>query len=136
MPYFLAKTEPSTYSIDDLARDGRTVWDGVTNPQAAKAISQMKPGDLVLIYHSGGQSAIAGLARVAGAPRTDPKQPKSWIVDLEFVSRLDPPTTLADVKTSGLFADFSLVKQSRLSTMACPAGFIDWLRRRYPDSRL
>jgi predicted RNA-binding protein with PUA-like domain len=58
MTYFLAKTEPSTYSIDQLRQEEQTIWDGVKNPQAVKAISQMRPGDRVYIYHSGGQSAI------------------------------------------------------------------------------
>src|SRR5437868_1982399 len=73
MTYFLAKSEPGVYSIDDLKRDGETVWDGVRNPQAVRAIQSMKPKDRVFIYHSGGESAIAGLAEVADAPQPDPK---------------------------------------------------------------
>ena len=64
MNYFLAKSEPGVYSIDDLKRDHKTTWDGVTNPQAVRAIREMKPGDRVFIYHSGGISAIVGLATV------------------------------------------------------------------------
>ena len=64
MKYYLAKSEPSVYSIDDLERDRKTVWDGVTNPQAVKAIRAMKPGDRVFLYHSGGVSAVVGLANV------------------------------------------------------------------------
>ena len=69
MPYFLAKTEPAVYSISQLERDGRTTWDGVRNAQAVAAIRSMKAGDHVLIYHSGGESSIVGIARVAAAPR-------------------------------------------------------------------
>ena len=67
MSYYLAKTEPGTYSIEDLEREGRTVWDGVTNPLAVRAIREMRPDDRVLIYHSGGVSAIVGLAAVRSA---------------------------------------------------------------------
>ncbi|HLJ49163.1 MAG TPA: EVE domain-containing protein [Bryobacteraceae bacterium] len=132
MKYFLAKTEPGTYSIDDLARDKKTSWDGVTNPQAVRAIKEMRPGDKVFIYHSGGQSAVVGLARVLTEPRQDPKQAKSAIVDLEFVSRIDPPVTLAEIKQSKLFDDWALVRQGRLSTMEAPENFVTWMRKKTP----
>ena len=85
MRYFLAKTDPETYTVDQLAKEKKTVWDGVTNPQAVRAIREMRPGDRVLIYHSGGQAAIVGLAKVISEPRTDPKNPKSAVVELEFL---------------------------------------------------
>ena len=88
MNYFLAKTEPGTYSIDDLERDRHTTWDGVTNPQAVRAIREMKPGDIVFIYHSGGVSSLVGMAAVKSQPRDDPKNTKSAVVDLEFQKRL------------------------------------------------
>ena len=131
MTYYLAKTEPTTYSVADLEREGHTVWDGVKNPQALRAIAAMQPGDRVLIYHSGGESAIVGLAKVASAPRPDPKNSKLTVVELEFVKRLDPPTTLHEIKSSGEFEDWALVRQSRLSTMAAPPKFITWLRKKY-----
>jgi len=136
MPYFLAKTEASVYSIADLARDKRTTWDGVRNPQALQAIRAMRPGDKVFIYHSTGESSVVGLAKVASEPRPDPQDAKLAIVDLEFAAQLDPPTTLADVKTSALFTDFALVRQSRLSTMAVPDAFVEWLRARYPKAKI
>jgi predicted RNA-binding protein with PUA-like domain len=108
------------------------VWDGVTNPQAVRAIRQMKPGDRVFIYHSGGVSGVVGLATVRSEPRTDPKNPKSAVVDLEFTSRLEPPTSLAEIKASGMFADWALVRQGRLSTMAAPPEFVKWMQARYP----
>jgi predicted RNA-binding protein with PUA-like domain len=132
MRYFLAKSEPTVYSIDNLQKDGRTVWDGVTNPQAVRAIRSMHKGDRVFIYHSGGVSAVVGLAAVVSEPRDDPKNPKSAVVDLEYVRHLEPPTTLADVKQSGQFGDWALVRQGRLSTMEAPAEFVDWMRGRYP----
>jgi predicted RNA-binding protein with PUA-like domain len=131
MKYFLAKSEPGVYSIDNLERDGKTLWDGVTNAQAVQAIRAMRPGDRVFFYHSGGASAIVGLAEVLSAPRDDPKNPKSAITDLGFVSKLDPPTTLADIKQSGKFADWGLVRQGRLSTMEAPAQFVKWMRSHY-----
>ncbi len=134
--YFLAKTDPETYSIHDLEREHCTVWDGVTNPQAVRAIREMKPGDRVFVYHSGGESAIVGLGTVRSEARADPKNPKSAVVDLEFTRRLDPPVTLAQIKQSGKFDDWALVRQSRLSTMAAPESFVEWMRARYPGAKL
>lgn len=136
MSTFLAKTEPSVYSIDDLARDQKTTWDGVRNPQALQAIRKMKPGDSVLIYHSTGESSIVGWAKVASEPRPDPKDEKLTVVDLTYGGKLDTPTTLAEVKTSGEFTGFALVRQSRLSTMEVPTEFVNWLKARQPKLRL
>ncbi len=136
MAYFLAKTDPETYSIDDLEREKKTVWDGVTNPQAVKAIKEMQPGDRVFVYHSGGVSGIVGMADVRGAGRVDPKNPKSAVADLEFAGRLDPPATLAEIKQSKKFDDWALVRQGRLSTMHAPDNFVSWMRSRYPKSKI
>ena len=136
MKYYLAKSEPGVYSIDDLERDHKTLWDGVTNAQAVRAIRAMQPGDRVFFYHSGGASAIVGIANVLTAGRDDPKKAKSAVADLEFGAHLDPPTTLADVKQSGKFDDFALVRQSRLSTMEVPAKFVEWMRARYPKAKI
>jgi predicted RNA-binding protein with PUA-like domain len=134
--YYLAKTEPAVYSIDDLRRDGKTVWDGVVNPQAVRAIKDMQPDDRVFIYHSGGVSAIVGLALVLSAGRPDPKNPKSAIVDLQFLAALDIPVTLAEVKQSKEFDDWALVRQSRLSTMLVPQKFVTWIRKKYPKAAI
>src|SRR5271167_474315 len=136
MNYFLAKTEPGTYSIDDLEREKHTVWDGVTNPQAVRAIRELRPGDLVFIYHSGGISSVVGIAMVRSEPRDDPKNAKSAVVDLEFAGRLEPPVTLAEIKQSGKFDDWALVRQGRLSTMVAPEKFAAWMRQRYPKIRI
>jgi predicted RNA-binding protein with PUA-like domain len=136
MKHYLAKTEPAVYSIDDLERDRQTVWDGVTNPQAVKAIRAMKPGDGVFLYHSGGVSAVVGIATVLSEGRDDAKNPKSAVVDLAYGGRLDPPTSLAEVKQSGMFDDWALVRQSRLSTMEAPAKFVQWMRARYPKATI
>ncbi len=134
MAYFLAKTDPETYSLDDLEREKRTSWDGVNNAQAVRAIREMRPGDRVFIYHSGGVSGVVGMATVRSEPRDDPKNPKSAVVDLEFAGRLEPPTTLAEIKQSKKFEDWALVRQGRLSTMAAPQKFVEWMRARYPKA--
>ena len=136
MNYFLAKTDPETYSIDNLERDKRTAWDGVTNPQAVRAILEMKPKDKVFIYHSGGVSGIVGLAAVRAEGRADPKNPKSAVADFEFLGRIEPPVTLKEIKESKQFEDWALVRQGRLSTMAAPAKFVDWMRARYPKAAI
>ena len=136
MNYFLAKTDPDTYSIDTLEREKKTVWDGVTNPQAVRAIREMRPGDRVFVYHSGGSSGIVGLATVRSEPKDDPKNSKSAVVELEFDRRLEPPATLAEIKQSNLFNDWALVRQGRLSTMTAPTEFIQWMRHRYPKAKI
>jgi predicted RNA-binding protein with PUA-like domain len=134
MRYFLAKTEPGTYSIDQLEKDHKTTWDGVSNPQALRAIREMKSGDKVFIYHSGGVSAIVGLAKVVKDGREDPKNPKSAVADFEFVEKLDTPVTLAEIKQSKLFDDWALVRQGRLSTMEAPEKFVAWVRKKFPKA--
>ena len=134
MAYFLAKTDPATYSLEDLERDKHTTWDGVRNAQAVNAIKSMRPGDEVLIYHSMGEAALVGLARVTSEPRPDPRESKSWVVDLAFVRRLARPVTLREIKESHLFDDWLLVRQSRLSTMSTPDAFVEWLFARSPNT--
>jgi len=134
--YFLAKTDPETYSVDQLEREHKTIWDGVKNPQALRAIRDMRPKDRVFIYHSGGTSAVVGLAQVISEPRPDPKSPKLPVIEIEFLTRLDPPTTLHEIKESRLFGDWALVRQGRLSTMAAPESFVAWIRKRYPKARI
>ena len=131
--YYLAKTDPETYSIEQLRKEHRTVWDGVRNSQALRAIRAMKPGDKVFIYHSMGDAAIVGLAHVVSAPRDDPKDAKLAVVELEFAEMVDPPTL---IKESREFDDWALVRQSRLSTMEAPEKFVAWMRERYPDLNL
>jgi predicted RNA-binding protein with PUA-like domain len=130
MAYFLAKTDPTTYSIDDLERDKTTVWDGVRSAAALLAIRAMHPGDEVLIYHSQGEAAIVGLAQVVSEPRIDPNDPKSWVVDITYVRRLSQPVTLREIKESHLFDDWALVRQGRLSTMSVPDKVASWLKEK------
>ena len=136
MNYFLAKSDPEEYALKDLERDQRTTWDGVKNPQALQAIRAMKVGDKVFFYHSGGESAIVGLAKVVAAPRPDPRNEKLAVVDFGFVSQLSPPVTLAEVKAEPKFTDWLLVRNSRLSTMSAPPEFVEWMRNRYPKTKI
>lgn len=136
MPCFLFKTEPDEFSFDDLVRDGSCTWDGVTNPAALIALRSCAVADDVLIYHTGDQRAIVGLARVTKPPREDPAnpgtnargEPKFAVVDLAPVAPAKTPVTLARIKDDARFKDFALVTQSRLSVMSVPAPLAKILR--------
>lgn len=136
MRYFLAKTDPETYSLEQLERDGQTVWDGVRNPQAVRAIRDMKTGNRVFIYHSMGEAAITGVADICGDGRDDPKDPKLAVADFRFRGRIEPPVTLREIKESGEFNDWALVRQSRLSTMEAPPEFVEWIKARRPHAKI
>ena len=82
--------------------------------------------------HVMGMAAVVGWATATSLPRPDPNDAKSWVIDLQYKGLIDPPTTLREIKESGLFADWSLVRQSRLSTMTAPQSFVDWMKKRYP----
>jgi predicted RNA-binding protein with PUA-like domain len=119
MNRWLLKTEPSTYAWADLVRERRATWDGVANPSALGHLRAMRKGDEAFIYHTGDEKAIIGIARAASDPYADPKlaDPKRVVVDLEPVRALKHPVTLASVKADKRFADFALVRISRLSVM-------------------
>ena len=121
--YWIVKTEPSTYSYDDLERQKTAVWDGVKNNLALKHLRQMKPGDRVLVYHTGDEKAVVGVAEVTSAAYPDPKQkdPKLAVVDLRAVGRLPRPVPLAEIKKDQAFADLGLVRIGRLSVMPASA---------------
>jgi predicted RNA-binding protein with PUA-like domain len=130
MAYFLAKTDPKTYSIDDLEQEKTTVWDGVRSPAALLVIRSMHSNDDMLIYHSQGETAIVGLARIVSEPRPDPNDPKSWVVDVEFIRRFNQPVTLREIKESHMFDDWALIRQGRLSTMSVPENVVAWLKEK------
>ena len=136
MNYFLAKTDPETYSLDHLENDRKTTWDGVRNPQALQAIREMRPRDRVFIYHSMGEPSVVGMAEVVSEPRLDPKNAKLVVIDFEFLSRFDSPTPLHEIKESHLFDDWALVRQSRLSTMTAPKAFADWMRKKHKKTKI
>jgi predicted RNA-binding protein with PUA-like domain len=121
---WLLKTEPSTYSFTHLQRDRRTVWDGVKNPMALRNLSQMQKGDRVLIYHTGDEKAVVGIATTLGPAYPDPKQhnPKLLVIDLAPEAALPRPVTLAAIKANQVFAGWELVRLPRLSVLPVPAG--------------
>jgi predicted RNA-binding protein with PUA-like domain len=130
MNYFLAKTEPGTYSIDQFEHDGTTIWDGVHSYAAIGFIKQMSIGDRVYIYHSLKGLAIVGEAEVVGEPYLNTADPRhSWAVELKFVRRFSGPT-LAEFKAVPEFATFDLVRQSRLSVMKVPSEVATWINSR------
>ncbi len=126
--YFLAKSDPSEYSLADLERDRETLWNGVKNPAALQAIRAMRKDDCILIYHSQGESSIVGWAYAAADSYPDPDNPKLAVVPIRYGGKLATPLSLADVKANPAFADFALVRQGRLSTMPVPSDFIRWLK--------
>ena len=126
--YWIIKTDADSYPFEQLERDGRTPWDGVTNALALKHIRSMVRGDQALIYHSGDEKALVGLARIVSEPYADPTagDPKLAVVDVEAVRRLRRPVTLAAVKADPAFAGLGLVRMSRLSVVPVPPA--QWKR--------
>jgi predicted RNA-binding protein with PUA-like domain len=121
--YWIVKTEPSTYSYADLESQKTAVWDGVKNNLALKHLRQMKRGDRVLVYHTGDEKAVVGLADVASEAYPDPKQkdPRLAVVDLTAAARLPQSVPLAEIKKDRAFADLGLVRMGRLSVMPASA---------------
>src|SRR5580693_2162021 len=111
---YLLKTEPTVYSFADLQRDNTTIWDGVTNPVALKNLRAMKPGDQLIIYHTGDEKSAVGTATVVSVDASDPKNPQ---VKIKAGKPLPKPVTLAEVKANRLFADSPLVRQGRMSVV-------------------
>ncbi len=126
--YWLLKTEPGDYSFDDLERDRRTTWDGVANNLALKHMREVRKGDRALVYHTGKEKSVVGVARIASDPYPDPDadNPRIVVFDLEPDARLGRPVPLAEIKADPRFADFALVRISRLSVMPVPAAL--WKR--------
>jgi predicted RNA-binding protein with PUA-like domain len=112
--YYLLKTEASTYSFADLQRDKATVWDGVSNPVAVRNLRGMKPGDKLIIYHTGDQKSAVGTASVVSVDSSDSKNPA---VEIKAGKPLPKPITLAEIKSKKLFADSPLIKIGRLSVV-------------------
>jgi predicted RNA-binding protein with PUA-like domain len=114
MAYWLMKSEPGTYSWDDLVRDGATDWDGVRNNAARLHLRAMKPGDEAFFYHSGEERAVVGIMRIAGEGKPDGED-GAWVkVPVEPVRSIGP-VTLKDIKAEPRLAAMELIRQSRLS---------------------
>lgn len=137
MATFLFKTEPGEFSYADLARAGSCVWDGIANAAANGHLRSSASGDEVLIYHTGDEKAVVGLARVSEGPRADPKNPallvsgeiKFVVVTLEPLRSAAKPVTLAAIKSDPRFKDFALVTQGRLSVMPVPEALDRAIRK-------
>jgi predicted RNA-binding protein with PUA-like domain len=144
--YWLIKSEPQTYSIDDLERDGRTTWEGVRNFRARNYMKEMKEGDLVLFYHSSAEPpGVAGVAKVVREAYPDPTQfdskskyhdakstsdkPRWWLVDVGFVEKLDRLVTLSEIKAEPALGDMVLVNNSRLSVQPVKKAEFERLKR-------
>jgi predicted RNA-binding protein with PUA-like domain len=111
---YLLKTEPSTYSFADLEREKTTTWDGVSNPVALKNMARMKPGDRLVIYHTGDEKSAVGTASVISVDASDARNPQ---VKIKAGKAIAKPVTLADVKASDVFSESPLVRQGRLSVV-------------------
>ena len=121
---YLLKTEPTVYSFADLQRDKNTVWDGVSNPVALKHLRETKPGDRLVIYHTGDEKSAVGTASVVSMDASDPKNPQ---VKIKVGEAIGKPVTLAEVKAQKLFADSPLVRQGRLSVVPLTAAQFKFL---------
>lgn len=119
MAYWLLKTEPKEYSWWDLEREGSTIWNGVSNALALKYLRNMETEDLALIYHTGKERRIMGIAKVISQPYPDPKlnDIKRVVVNLQAVGRVPSPVTLAQIKQDSNFKNFELVRLPRLSVV-------------------
>lgn len=123
MPYLL-KSEPDTYSYDDLERDGETTWDGIKNPQALHNLAAMKKGDDLVIYHSGTGKEAVGTAKVVSVDASNPRDPK---VRIKAGHRLKRPKTLAEMREVPTFEGSLLLRQFRLSVVPLTAQQFHWL---------
>lgn len=115
MNYWLVKTEPDSYSWNDLMRDKKTVWDGVRNFQARAHLKKMEKGDTVFIYHTGNEKAIAGLAKVTRTAFPDPADGEWVVIELSAIKPLKKTVSLAQIKSDERLSDMVLVRASRLS---------------------
>jgi predicted RNA-binding protein with PUA-like domain len=119
MACYIFKTEPGTYSYDDLVKDKRAVWDGIANAVALKHLRGVKKGDTVLIYHTGDEKQVVGIAKAVSDAYPDPKSAnaKAAVVDLQPVKLLPKPVTLATFREDGVLQKTELVRISRLSVV-------------------
>lgn len=122
--HWLLKTEPQTYSLSQLQKDSKTGWNGVRNFQARNFLKQAQVGDLALIYHSGDERAVVGIALVTRSAYADPdpKRPGDWVqIEIQYQKSFSTPVELKAIKASAALKDIQLVKQSRLSVMPVSA---------------
>ena len=125
---WLFKEEPSNYNFDQLVKDKKTVWSGVRNPVAQRNLHAVKKGDRIFYYHTGDEKQIVGIAKALADAYPDPddETEKAAVVDVGPVRKLARPVTLKEIKADAFFADFALVRVSRLSVM--PVSDAQWKR--------
>ncbi len=126
MAYWLLKTEPSTYSFDDLVKAKETRWDGIENPAALKLMKSASVGDRALVYHTGDEKSAVGECEIVKAAYPDPKNARLVVIDVRAGKPLIKPVSLAIIKRDPLFADSPLVRQGRLSFV--PITDAQWRR--------
>ena len=114
MGFYLLKTEPGEYSFEDLQRDARTEWEGVTSPAGVKNLREMHRGDEIILYHTGRERRAMGMARVISVDASDAKVPK---VVIEAGAKLARPVTLDEIKAASVFRESPLLKIGRLSVV-------------------
>lgn len=124
--HWLFKTDPETYAWKDLVQAAREVWDGVSNPLALRHLRSVKKGDRILIYHSGEERAVVGIARAVSHPYLDPsgKDPRLFVIDIAPEKELERPVPLSEIKADPKLGSWELVRLSRLSVM--PATKEQW----------
>ena len=121
---YLLKTEPTVYSFANLEKEKTTIWDGVTNPVAVKHLREMKPGEKLVIYHTGDEKSAVGTASVVSVDASDARNPQ---VKIKVGKGIAAPKTLAEIKAQKLFADSPLVRQGRLSVVPLSDAQLEWL---------
>jgi len=146
--YWLMKSEPYVYSIEDLERDGSTCWEGVRNYKARNNMRSMKIGDEVLYYHSNAKPpGVVGIARVCREAYPDhyafdkdsdyfdakssPDDPRWWMVDVEFISKIknaDEPLSLSEIKADPRLADMELIRYGRLSVQSVKPSEFNYVK--------
>jgi predicted RNA-binding protein with PUA-like domain len=122
--YWLLKSEPGSYSWEQLVADGSTTWDGVRNYQSRNNLGEMKPGDLALFYHSNEGKDVVGVARISREAHPDPTSADArWLaVEVEPVRPLAKPVSLQQIKADPTLREIGLVRQGRLSVVALRAA--------------
>ena len=121
---YLLKTEPTVYSFANLEKEKTTIWDGVTNPAAVKHLREMKPGERLVIYHTGDEKSAVGTATVVSVDATDARNPQ---VKIKVGQAIAVPRTLAEIKAHKVFANSPLVRQGRLSVVPLSEEQWKWL---------
>jgi predicted RNA-binding protein with PUA-like domain len=124
--HYLLKTEPTVYSFADLQKEQSTIWDGVTNPVAVRHLREMKPGDQLVIYHTGDSKSAVGTAVVESVDASDVKVPR---VRIKVGKPLETAKTLAEMKANRIFAQSPIVRQGRLSVVPLTTEQYDWITK-------